>query len=273
MKISIKKALLFVFLALGPQLYGTTPKTSIKAVFWSKPGVFYQDRFSMFKSLGFLSSILNAGRAPEVQKDLFDKLSSNFGVQTQAYKANDPESNKPLPLIMRQWLTGEKSAHEIRHAARNAFKDDSFMVKITDIVFTPNKLVEVTSILTDGFNLVKRIKQAHPGIKQILASNYDPASFAELQKATIGKTVLPHFNVIYNSGMLKSELRGLVLQDPAFFRLIMTEQNLQPQECLVINTDPDIIRAAQSLGMRTIQYKHNDLGFVKTQLKQMGLIS
>ncbi len=273
MKISIKKALLFTFfgiMSLAPQ---RPLEAAIKAVFWSKPGLFYQNRFSMFKNLGFFTSIFNAGRASEVQKDLFDKLSQNFGMQTQQYKINDPETNKPLPLIMRKWLTGEETAHDIRHAARKVFVNDSFITKITDIVFTPHKLIEVTSVLEDGFKLLQRIKKSQPGVKQILASNYDAASFHELQKSAIGQRVLPSLNAIYNSGTLKDSFKGLVLQDPAFFQLILNEQHLQPQECLVINTDPDVIRAAQSLGMKTIQYKHNDFSFVKSELKKMGLIS
>ena len=132
---------------------------------------------------------------------------------------------------------------------------------------------DFTSVLEDGFKLVNRIKKSQPNVKQILASNYDPASFKELQSSAIGKRVLPNFNAIYNSGTLKDNLKGLVLQDPAFFSLIMKEQHLNPEECLVINTDPDVIKAAQSLGMKTIQYKANDFNFIKNELKKMGLIS
>jgi len=270
MKISIKNTLLFAFFGIVALTPHIPLEAAIKTVFWSKPSLFYQNRGKMLWKLG-PSSLMGLGR--DVQNELFTKLVQHFGSQTQQYKANDPENNKPLPLIMRKWLTGEESAHDIRHAARKTFANDSFITKITDIVFKPEELVKVTSVLEDSFKLLERVKKSQPSVRHILASNYDPASFHELQKSAIGKRVLPNFNAIYNSGTLKDELKGLVLQDPAFFSLIMKEQHLQPEECLVINTDPAVISAAQSLGMKTIQYKDNDFSFVKNELKRMGLIS
>ncbi len=269
MNISVKKKIRSFFLITSLVLSSVQLEASIKAIFWSKPTLFYQDRFAMFKSLGFWSSLFNAGRASEVQQELFDKLTKKFGAQTQPYKANDPETNQPLPLIMRQWLTNEKSVRDIRHAAQKVFKGDGFITKITDIVFTPRQLVSVTSVMEDTFKTIKKIK---PGIMQILASNYDSASFDELKNSKIGKRILPLFKYVYNSGTLKHEHRGLVLQDPGFFKLIMHELHLKPEECLVVNSDPAIIQAAKSLGMQTLYYPFKEASVIEKQLKAKGLI-
>ncbi len=265
----LKKISFFVFLLALFAGYSTPLEARIKAVFWSKPGLFYQSRWSMFKKLGTWSSIGNVFRASEVQEEMFAKVTQAFGAQTQQYKANDPETNKPLPLIMRHWLTGEKTPEEIRKAMHRVFKDDSFIRKIADVVFTPKNLIEATSVNESSLALIQRMK---PGTVQILASNYDPASFGELKNSAIGKRVLPSFAHIYNSGTLSAELRGVVLQDPAFFKLIMGDLHLKPEECLVINSDPAVIAAARSLGMQTIEHKPNDYDSVKKQLKAMNLI-
>ena len=113
-----------------------------------------------------------------------------------------------------------------------------------------------------------------PGVMQVLASNYDPGSYHELKKSAVGTKVLPYFKGhVYVSGMLLSKFpEGIILQDPAFFNYVINQLNLKPEECLVINSDPAVIHAAKSLGMKTLAHNHGDHSTIKKQLKELNLL-
>lgn len=245
-------------------------EAKIKAVFWSNPTIIGQNRLDLIGKIGYLEGLMNITRAGTIQDEIFDKITKKFGHQTQQYKVNDPATNEPLPGLMRLWLTGEKSAEQVKKDALSLFKGDSFATKIIDLAFTPKEFLSVSSVIEDAFKLLKRFP---PYIIHILASNYAPSSYKELENSKIGKRVLPSFKHIYNSGTLDDQHRGIVLQDPAFFKFIMNDLGLKPEECLVINSDPQVIKAAKSLGMHTIEHPYKDSSTIKKQLKQMHLIS
>jgi hypothetical protein len=270
MNFSRKRTSFFVFLGILFLGLQHPLEAQIKNVFWSKPDLISTDRMSVLGEVGLISALWNAGKLLSMADDLFAKITQKFGAQTQQYKANDPETGKPLPLIMRYWLTGEKTSVEVLNAILHLFRKDPLTQKIVNIVFTPEKFIATNGIINDAFKLIKR---ANPGVSQFLASNQDPATFEALRKSDMGKKILPSFKAIYNSGTLPEQYRGTVLQDPAFFQLIMNEQHLNPEECLVINTDEDVINAAKSLGMHTFKYKAGDYKAVKNELKRLHLIS
>lgn len=269
MKFLTKYLSIFAFLC---SVSSSPVEARIKVIFWNNPTIFYQSRGEMFKNLGFWASLGNAGRAGKIQDEMFKKLTQRFGAQTQQYKVNDPETNKPLPLIFRQLLTGEKSAREVRHAARELFKDDSFITKIVNIIFSPEGLVSVTNINKKSFNLVERVHQMHPDIQNILVGNYEAEAWQILSKSEIGKKALPLFNHAYNSGTLGDHYRDIVLQDPEFLKLIIKKHGFDPSECLFADPDPAIIAAAKNLGMQTYQFAYDDIEALKKQLRQLKLI-
>ena len=244
---------------------------NIKYVFWSKPSLFYQNRMAMFNKLGFFNSLFNAGRASEAQEQFFRKLKKNFGEQTAQYTANDPETNEALPLEMLLWLTGEKSVDTIRKEVLSVLKSDKFLYSIAEVVFTPKSLIDVTSVNKDALDLVKRLKEN--GITNILASNYDPASWEVLKSSDMGKKVWPYFAHIYNSGNLSAHYRGLILQNPEFLKLILKEVGItNPAECLVVTSDPMVAAAAQAIGMQVLLYPVGDIKTIKKYLKSHNLI-
>jgi|GEM_PF-7080532 phosphoglycolate phosphatase-like HAD superfamily hydrolase len=259
-----------LFLGVQQSAHTNPMHTPIKAILVGKPFLISTDRASVVGEAGVFSTLWNLGKALSLQKDLFAKITKKFGAQTQPYKANDPDTGKPLPLIMRYWLTGEKTGVEVRDAILKLFDGDSYTQKIVNIVFTPEKFIATNGIINDALKLVKRVK---PGISQFFASNQDAATYEAIRTSDMGKKILPHFKAVYNSGNLKPPHQGIVLQDPAFYQLIMQEQNLKPEECLVIDTDEDIIAAAKSLGMQHFQYKAGDYDAVKKELKRLHLIS
>lgn len=275
MKSTLKNTLFNLFFLTIPLGSLQARAAQIKTVFWSIPDLLYQNRGSMISKIGVFSSIWNAGTALRAQDTFFDALYAKLGTQAGPYMAYDPESKKPLPQIMLEWLLGVKSTDQVRREVRAALQtydfpsgnsERDFIIKISNIVFTPAELASAMSLNNDTYSLLKAMAQRQKP-RQILASNFDKFTFNELsQNNSDARRLFKYFNGIYISGV-----EGKIIQDPAFFNGILQSQGLNANESLVISSDQYVLNAAQSLGIKAIFYDGNYAN-LKAALKQLGLL-
>ena len=243
-----------------------------KVVILGIPETFKTSNAAMLNNLGWFTSVLNATRASTAQPTLFKALSDCFGRQQGDIKAYDPDTRLELPQIMVDWLLGNKSPQKIIEDIRKAFStyafessgERDFMIKVAEIIFDPEKLAYSLGKNDDVYELVKRMhRSSNPTL--ILVSNFDAKTFEKLQASSSAKKLLDHFSHKYISGTSK-----LLVQDQKFWELVLEKNRLQPDECLVISKEPNVVAAAKARGMQT--YTLNDTSKLKAHLKQIGLI-
>lgn len=100
----------------------------------------------------------------------------------------------------------------------------------------------------DIFSLINQLK-ANTTIKIFLASNLnrDTADYLKTQ---------PLFQRSFDAFYFSSDLKARKPQ-PEFFRAILRQSQLDPSECLFIDDDPEFVRAAQTLKLKTILFKNS----------------
>lgn len=280
MKFTLKNTLFNLFFLAGSlsflQARQVPQAPQVKNVFWAIPELLNNNKGSMLGKLGVLNSLWNMGTALQAQDIFFDALYTLFGTQSGNYKAYDPESKKELPLIMLEWLLGVKSTDQVRHEVREKLKtynfpggdsERKFIMKMSDIIFTPAQLASAMSLNNDTYSLLKTMAQSRQKPRQILASNFDKFTFNELsQNNSDGRRLLKYFNGIYISG-----IEGRIVQDPTFFSGVLQSQGLNASESVVISSDQHVLTTANNLGMKTIFYDGNYAN-LKASLKQLGLL-
>lgn len=274
MHISIKKALLLAIFQVLITQNTIQSATKPKAVIIVFADTLVSNRTKMAGKIGWFNSLWNMSTALNMQKLMFDALFSKFGHQQGDVKAYDPQTHDELPVPFAQWLLGRDSkqvSHEIK-TALSAYKfpkdsDREFIFGVLDIIFDPKAMAETFSTKSDMVKLTERIIQgpAHP--RMIMVANCNDQLFAQLQSMYTGKEVLDNFNNIYLSSKTQ-----LLVEDPALYRQIIQDHNLQPSEYVVITSNKHAIHAARAVGMQTVYSSDHLYKAGKDYCKSVNLI-
>lgn len=190
---------------------------------------------------------------------------------------------KPLPQIMCDWLAGKLNYTEhIRTMIdeglkihSHLFTSDSHRKLIgacAHFMFNPVELAEVTYVLKDGLNLMKkcykkRDLQGNRKHKVYILSNWDALSFSYLMKNASIKKMLK-----YCDGILLSGDAGYIKPQPQIFLHLFEKFNINPEKERVVFIDDqeENIKTAQNLGIEAILYENGHAA--KKALKSLKLL-
>ena len=185
----------------------------------------------------------------DAKKEFFNIL------ETIPAESKDPIYNKGqrLPLILADWMSGLKTPQDIKFLADKAIESSNFSIAeknlfygVSDLMFNPEKLANSQSIVMPMAQLLKKLKLA--GYQICVLSNWDEYSFTEVCKKY--PKLFDLCDHILISGKEK-----LSKPDPEFFNKLLNNLKLNPTECIFIDDEPYNIKAAQKLGLKSIEHK------------------
>ncbi len=160
----------------------------------------------------------------------FNDLESSFEIFKHNQIFETFEKGQIEPQVMR---------NEIRKACPSSFSDKQFdTIWNSVIVNYPKKNIELLRDLHEKYNtfLLSNTNQIH----------YD--FYTEILKNEFG---IEKLDVLFNKAYY-SHTSGMRKPNPAFFELVLNENNLKPEQTLFIDDFIENIEAAASLGINTI---------------------
>ena len=190
-----------------------------------------------------------------LQRRLFTFLELLQPLDESAVPVTYDGHGMPLPPLLRDWLTGEKSLKTIHNLVKRGFVEERtfflnetehiLIKKITDIMFNPHRFIETRSRILPMWEFIRSCKAE--GHKIFIRSNWDAPSYELLKKKYPALSLLIDGEII--SGKVK-----LLKPDMAIYRQLIEEYNLDPSVSIVIDDQPENLIMAQLLGMKTFRF-------------------
>jgi FMN phosphatase YigB (HAD superfamily) len=200
----------------------------------------------------------------EVRHELFYilheiPLLNNLSVPQEAWQTRFVpwEKSHPFPPVLNQQLTASTASDEnkLYHHVQNYLYNKSniqkthrfILLAVTDFLFQANHMNPILEPIPSMIHLVRNLKQHNYQI--ILAAavpGYAWDRFVFQPRLHIIQELFPP-DQCYVSGKLH-----LLPTSPAFFNLILEEQNLKPADCIVIAQHYHDLDYPRSIGMKTI---------------------
>lgn len=196
-----------------------------------------------------LKYAMRTGQNPrDIKKRLYDILNA---IQPKGNNcgACDPHGDK-MPGLMCDWQTGRKSTAEILTIIEPVITSSDLseiekkvFCNLTNIIFTPQELVETQEIIKSGLACVKACKEK--GYIVHVLSNWDAESFDLLyQKYPQLFELFDHDNIFV------SGFAGCMKPEKKFFTLV---KKCDPSaEFIMIDDQPENIKSAEQCGMHGI---------------------
>jgi len=220
----------FIF-DMGGVLVKTDKKIAVKHLEFS---LILKRIFWHFQSFGTLQSIFY---------DTLEKTIEGQDVKSLP-ASNDPEG-RPLPFLMRAWLSGMLSGNEIkrkvfstmsRHPEWFSNETEQLLIKnLVNFVFTPTLFVE-SQYIPD--NVISFVKQLHvAGYQLFVLSNWDENSFILL------KEKYKNFFDLFDGHIISGRER-MMKPDYAIYELLLKRYNLSAEQCIFIDDQKENIRTA-----------------------------
>lgn len=160
------------------------------------------------------------------------------------------ETGRRLPYIMYSWLAGKRSCSALMDDVQamlpyyffNTTERDLF-ASLSNMIFDPFLFAKTRRFIGEGIMFVKEcIMQGH---KVYILSNWDPESFVVLQD------MHPEFFELFD-GIIISGSVGYNKPDDRIYSHLLSTYNLNPQDCIFIDDQPENIIAATDLGIHAI---------------------
>jgi hypothetical protein len=233
--------------------------THIKSVIFDFAVLLEISDWEMAKSIGLMklgwTAVSNPGYLADLREHMFSALSTQ-GTQSGTILVGDPRDGVVLPLIMVEWLAGEKNTMMVEYAERaiNKYKFENsnqkkLITQLMHVMFDPQLLAKNTYPAKHMTKLLKKIIKRHQASMYGL-TNWDPSSFALLRHATHTREIfdkIPARNIMISGDMHK------VLPHREAFEEFLAAYQLNPQECLIINASSAVIAQAREMGMHGIR--------------------
>ncbi len=157
-----------------------------------------------------------------------------------------------MPQLMIDWLKGIASGQEILHLTHKTpgnftnQAEENLVRALAEVLFTPAYFVQTRQLINQGVNLVKDCKKA--GHSVFLLSNWEPESMELLEQ------LYPEFFGLFDGAVISGRV-GLVKPDPAIYEYLLKTYDLEPEQTIFIDDQPENIAAAQALGIHGIVYQ------------------
>lgn len=231
-----------VFASTATLYCGLKTTTPIKAVLLDLGGVVFNTKVS-------IPGPLVCGIKKQI---IYPYLEHLQPYQNDEVTARD-EHDLRLPQLMCNWQKGTLSTLAALKTITRALKTDQtyftfslqkrFMLLIIGKMFNTEKVALSQIFNPEVINLVNYCKEN--GIKIIIASNFSPKEYKLLKKNN------PEFFAECD-GEFVSGFEGIIKPDPEFFKKLMSDYDLKPEECLFIDDRLENRECAQLLGISAI---------------------
>lgn len=253
-----------------------SPHTSYaKTIIWDLGGVLFEpSTYALLSHMGFVSlakHVMYDRRYPDIKLLILNllhnlELDCLEHVKQQYTSPIYDHASTPLPLCMYAWLTGTLTGPELvqhAHARIEQLHVQQYFVSAHEkqlvknaiaAVFTPASFAAIMRPIQEGLQLVKKCSRV-PNNRLILLSNWDRLSFDILAQSPHGAEVLMHFKPEHQviSGNL-----GYAKPDPRCFEYILTQYNLDPQDCIFIDDQEENCKQAQNCGLTSIWLRNKN---------------
>jgi FMN phosphatase YigB (HAD superfamily) len=186
--------------------------------------------------------------------DILDKTALFYNLDTlnpldQAYD----EKGRALPYLMRAWLQGTMTCHEIRKLLNNAIElhpewfthqsEQRIAENLIKMVFTPQHFVATRKICSEGIDFIKKCKRQGHSVYAL--SNWDAESFELLKKQ------YPELFDLFDGIMISGD-NHMLKPHVSFYQSLLDRYNLEPHRCWFIDDQEENVRTAQQLGINGI---------------------
>lgn len=248
------------------------PHTHIKNIVLDLHGVLFigqTSTFTVIKQVGllpFVSYGLQFGKEIfYVKQMVFKILDKMHPKTTTATRVQDNEAEM-LPMIMQEWLAGNKTGTEtiqiIKQKAidqpslfRSAVEKKLFL-KVTELMFAPQMFAKIQHLNPMAYSFIKKIKKN--GFRIYVLSNWDKESF------DIIKTKYADFFKLFNGITISADIGYNKPANEAYYSFF-EQHNLNPAECLFIDDQQVNVDGAISCGMNGFVCPYQKIGFADFQ--------
>lgn len=136
------------------------------------------------------------------------------------------------------------------------------MKTIVRIILTPTEFVDISKPNTTMIEILKKLKQN--GCSLYILTNVS----AEIKDA-LSKAHPSIFNLF--DGMITSSEMKMLKHDEKMLTHILNNTNTQPEQCILIDNENEIVATAKRMGIPTIQYVNTK--DTKSKLKARGILA
>lgn len=176
-----------------------------------------------------------------------------------------------MPQLFIDWLKGTISGQEILDQVRTTpgnfanNAEESLVRALAEVLFDPVYFVQTRHIISQAVALIKDCKKA--GHSVYILSNWEPESFDLL------KQLYPEVFDLFDGQVISGKV-GLVKPDDAIYQYLLETYQLDPDETILIDDQPENIVAAHKNGIHGIRYAkkrglfgyYHDFGHVRAQI-------
>ncbi|GMU19172.1 MAG: hypothetical protein AMXMBFR12_03640 [Candidatus Babeliales bacterium] len=178
------------------------------------------------------------------------------------------------PQLIIEWLKGTMSGQEILdlirvtpgNFANNA--EETLVRALAEVLFNPSYFVQTRHIIAPAVALIKDCKKA--GHRLYILSNWDAESFDLLQQ------LYPDLFELFDGYVISGKI-GMVKPDDAIYQYLLETYQLDPQETIFIDDQPENIMAAEHNGIHGIHYtkkrgifgSYHDFGPVRKRINEI----
>lgn len=194
-----------------------------------------------------------------IKKTLFDTLNAiaqEHTLDAALYHQTYDEKGNSLPILMCAWLQGSISCTEIRSLIEKTLTlhpewfschaEQRIIRNLLSMIFTPEHFVSSQQLSPAAVAFIKRCKQE--GHKIYGLSNWDPESFVLLKEKH--PELFNLFDGVIISGHVKANK-----PHPPIYGALLSQYQLDPQQCWFIDDQQENVDAAQKLGINAIVHK------------------
>lgn len=180
------------------------------------------------------------------------------------FKFRNTTTHSPL---MCYWLSTPGSSNQVKEATLNFITHNFWLLKkvrltqAAEYAFTPEKTALVLKPNTPVVSLMRTCKEK--GYTMVLCSNWNKESFQSI--AQRHATTFSLFDHSYISGF-----SDCMTADKKFFERIARDLQVDPHQCILIDQQPDSLKAARSVGMKAIAFTTSDA--LSTSLKKYKVL-
>ncbi len=174
-----------------------------------------------------------------------------------------------LPAIMVDWKTGAQDMRDIQdvmltHIAESKMTpaEKNMYTQTILMMTTPTKLIATKQIIFEALSLAQTLKKL--GYKLYILSNWDTESFS---------LFMQHFPQLFTyegqdlfDGIMISGKQHTAKPNKSIYQACLKKFNIDPSQAIFIDDAIENIRAADQLGITSIQCKHNNINNVKKEL-------
>lgn len=165
-----------------------------------------------------------------------------------------------MPQLFIDWLKGTISGQEILDLIRTtpgnfaSNAEEALVRALAEVLFIPDYFVQTRHIIPQAVALIKDCKKAGHSVYGL--SNWEPES------SDLLKQLHPELFDLFD-GMVISGKVGMAKPEAAIYQYLLETHNLDPQETILIDDQPENLVAAENNGIHGIHYtkKRGLLGY------------